>query len=113
VRNIGNKTKEKYRTIFENTGTATIIVEEDTTISLVNGQFEELSGYSREEIEWKKSWIEFVIEEDLERMKKLHYSRRKDPESTLRKYEFRFVNKEGNVRDILLVIDMIPGTKKA
>ncbi len=105
--------EEKYRTIFENTGTATVIIEEDTTISLVNGQFEELSGYSREEIEWKKSWTEFVIEEDLESMKKLHYSRRKDPESTLRKYEFRFVNKEGNVRDILLVIDMIPGTKKS
>jgi PAS domain S-box-containing protein len=105
--------EEKYKTIFENTGTATIIVEEDTTISLVNGQFEELSGYSREEIEWKKSWIEFVFEEDLERMKKLHYFRRKDPESTLRKYEFRFVNKEGNIRDILIIIDMIPKTKKS
>ncbi len=113
MRNIVNKTREKYKTIFENTGTATIIVEEDTTISLVNGQFEELSGYSREEIEWKKSWIEFVIEEDLERMKELHYSRRKDPESTLRKYEFRFVNKEGDIRDILIVIDAIPKTKKS
>jgi len=120
VRNIVNKTKakkkkieENYKTIFENTGTATIIVEEDTTISLVNGQFEELSGYSKEEIEWKKSWTEFVVEEDLERMKELHYSRRKDPESTLRKYEFRFVNKEGNIRDILIVIDMIPETKKS
>jgi len=29
-----------YRTIFENTGTATIIIEEDTTISLVNAEFE-------------------------------------------------------------------------
>ena len=69
----------RYRTIFENTGTATVILEEDTTISLVNGQFEELSGYSREEIEWKKSWTEFIVDEDLERMKKRHYSRRKDP----------------------------------
>ena len=105
--------EEKYKTIFENTGTATIIVEDDTTISLINGQFEELSGYSREEIEWKKSWTEFVSKEDLERMKKLHYSRRKDPESTLRKYEFRFVNREGNIRNILIVIDLIPGTKRS
>jgi PAS domain S-box-containing protein len=103
----------KYRTIFENTGTATVMIEEDTTISLVNGQFEELSGYSREEIEWKKSWIEFVIEEDLERMKKIHNSRRKDPESIIKKYEFCFVNKEGTIRDILLVADVIPGTKKS
>jgi PAS domain S-box-containing protein len=103
----------KYRTIFENTGTATVIIEEDTTLSLVNRQFEELSGYSREEVEWKKSWTEFVIEEDLERMKKFHYSRRKDPESALKRYEFRFVNKEGNIRDIFLVIDVIPGTKRS
>ena len=105
--------EEKYKAIFENTGTAILICEEDTTISLVNGQFEELSGYSREEIEWKKSWTEFVIEEDLERMKKLDFSKRKDPESTQKKYEFRFVTKEGNIRDILISIDMIPGTKKS
>jgi len=103
----------KYRIIFENTGTATVIIEEDTTISLVNDQFEELSGYSREEIEWKKVWTEFVVQEDLERMKKFHYSRRKDPKSTLNKCEFRFINKEGNIRDIFIIIDMIPGTKNS
>ena len=108
-----DSSEEQYRAIFENTGTATLILEEDTTISLVNGHFEELSGYSREEIEWKKVWSEFVVKEDLERMKKLHYSRRIDPESTLKKYEFRFINKEGNIRNILIVIDMIPGTKKS
>jgi len=46
-------------------------------------------------------------------MKEFHYSRRQDPESTLKKYEFRFVNKEGNIRDILIVIDVIPKTKKS
>ena len=105
--------EEMYRSIFENTGTATVIVEEDTTISLVNGQFEELSGYSREEIEWKKCWTDFVSKEDLERMKELHYLRRKDSESTIKKYEFSFVNKENNNRDILLVVDIIHGTKKS
>ena len=105
--------KETYKTIFDNTGTATIIVEEDTTISLVNEQFEVLFGYSKEEIEWKKSWTEFIVEEDLERMKKLHYSRRKDPKSTLRKYEFRLTDKKGDIRDIFIVIDLIPGTKKS
>ena len=108
-----DSSEEIYRTIFENTGTATVILEEDTTISLVNGQFEELSGYSREEIEWKKNWTEFVVKEDLERMKKFHYSRRKDPESSLKKYEFRFINKEGNIRNIFIVIDIIRGTNRS
>ncbi|GAI15672.1 unnamed protein product, partial [marine sediment metagenome] len=64
--------EEKYRTTFENTGTAMAIIEEDTTISLVNHQFEILTGYSKEEIEGKKRWTEFVHEEDLERMKEYH-----------------------------------------
>ena len=33
-----------YRVIFENTGTAILLLEEDTTISLVNSEFEKLSG---------------------------------------------------------------------
>jgi len=59
--------EERYRTIFENTGTATLIIEEDTIISMVNTQFEKLSGYSKEEIENKMKWTEFVLPEDLER----------------------------------------------
>jgi len=40
------ESEEKYRTVFENTGTATIIIEEDKVISMANTQSEKLSGYS-------------------------------------------------------------------
>jgi PAS domain S-box-containing protein len=40
------ESEEKYRTTFENTGTAVIIIEEDKTISMANTQSEKLSGYS-------------------------------------------------------------------
>jgi signal transduction histidine kinase len=59
------QSEERYRAIFENTGTATIIIEEDTTVSLVNTEFEKLTGYSKQEVEGKKSWHEFVRKEDL------------------------------------------------
>jgi len=107
------ESEEKYRTIFENTGTATVIIEKDTTISLANEKFEELSGYSKEEIEWKKKWTEFVIKEDLEMMKKYHYSRRKTSDIAPKSYEFHFINKRGDIRNILITIDMIPRTKKS
>ncbi|MHA1489057.1 MAG: PAS domain S-box protein [Promethearchaeota archaeon] len=107
------ESEEKYRKVFENTGTATIIVEEDTTISLANEMFEKLSGYSKKEIEWKKIWTEFVFKEDLKRMKNYHFSRRKDADSAPKKYEFRFITKEGDIREILLTVDMIPNTKKS
>ncbi len=45
------RAEEYYRTVFENTGAATCIIEEDTTLSRVNRQFEKLSGFPREDIE--------------------------------------------------------------
>jgi PAS domain S-box-containing protein len=102
-----------YRTIFENTGTATIIIEEDTTISLVNTEFEKLSGYKKEEWEGKRSWTEFVVKEDVDRMKEYHYMRRTNPDATPRNYEFGFIDSWGRVRDVFLTVALIPGTRKS
>jgi len=107
------ESEARYRAVFETTGTATVIVEEDTMISLANAEFEKLSGYSREELEGKKSWTEFVVEDDLERMRTHHRLRRIDPDAAPRNYEFRFIDKWDNVRNIFLTITMIPGTEKS
>lgn len=108
-----NDSEKYYKTIFEHTGTATVIIEEDTTISLANTEFEKLSGYSREEIEGKKSWTEFVNPDDLEKMKKYHHLRRADSDSAPFIYDFRFIDREGDVKNIHLNIGMITGTKKS
>ncbi|MCK9611341.1 MAG: PAS domain S-box protein [Bacteroidales bacterium] len=107
------ESEAKYRTFFENTGTATIIIEEDKTISLVNSKFSELSGIPKEKIENKKKWTEFVVTEDLERMVEMHKLRRADTLKALKSYEFRFKDIKGNIKNILLYIDMIPGTHKS
>jgi PAS domain S-box-containing protein len=103
----------KYRTIFENTGNATIIIEEDTTISLVNAEFEKLIGYSKDEIEGKKNWEEFVMKYDIERLKQFHDARRINPDSAPRNHELKIIDREGNVRDVFLTVAMIPGTGKS
>lgn len=107
------ESEDKYRTILETTGTATVIIDEDTTILLANTEFEKLCGYSKEEIEGKKSWTEFVVKDDLEQMRSYHHMRRCDPNSAPRNYEFRFLDRQGNVRNIFLTIGVIPGTKKS
>jgi len=103
----------RYRTIFEATGTATVIIEEDTTLSMVNTEFEKLSGYSRKELEGKKSWTEFVAKDDLDRMKEYHRLRRVDPSVAPTNYEFQFIDRQGNWKDTFLTISMIPGTKQS
>ena len=105
--------EELYRTVFENTGTATVVIEDDTTISLANAGFERLSGFSSREIEGKKSWTEFVVKEELERMRTQHRLRRGRQDAALKHYEFRFVRGNGEIRDIFLTIGVIPGTKKS
>jgi len=103
----------RYRTIFENTGTASVIIEEDTTISMVNSEFERLSGYSRAEIERKKSWTEFIPRDDLNRMKGYHSNRREKNANAPFEYEFRFNNRQGDQKYILNKVVMIPGTRKS
>ncbi len=102
-----------YRAIFETTPAATIIVEEDTTISLVNSQFEKLSGYRKEEWEGKKSWTEFAAPKDVERMMHYHHRRRTSPGLVPRNYEFSLIDSLGRTREVTLIVDMIPGTKKS
>jgi PAS domain S-box-containing protein len=107
------ESENRYRTIFENTGTATVLLEENTIISIANAEFERLSGYPREELEGKKRWTEFVVKEDLERMLAQHRIRREQQEAALRHYEFRFLTQNGGIRNIFLTIDVIPGTKQS
>ncbi|MGP0044511.1 MAG: PAS domain S-box protein [Syntrophobacteraceae bacterium] len=107
------KAEAEYRTIFENTGMATIILEEDTTISLANAEFEKLTGYTRDEIENKRRWTELVVKEDLERMLYQHRLRRADAKAALKQYEFRIIDKHDQIRDCLLTVDMIAGTKRS
>ncbi|MCZ3364879.1 MULTISPECIES: PAS domain S-box protein [Methanobacterium] len=106
------KTSELYyRTIFENTGTATLIIGEDIVISLANTEFEKLSGYSKEELEGKKSLMDFAIEEDLERLISYHNLRKNDPDSAPKNYEIKLINKQGDIRDVYVTIDLIPYTR--
>jgi PAS domain S-box-containing protein len=104
--------ENRYCTMFENTGTAMIIIEEDTTISLANSEFLRLTGYSREDLNGKKSWTEFVVKEDLERMLAQHRLRRERRGAALRQYEFRLITKTGEVRNILVTAEIIPETQR-
>jgi len=101
-----------YRAIFENTGAATVVLEKDKTIGLVNTEYEKLSGYRRGEVEGKKRWTEFVVQEDLEKMLINPVLYRRDANAAQRQYEFRFVDRYGNIKNVTLSFDRIPGTKK-
>ncbi len=104
---------EVHRTIFENTGTAMCLIDEDTTIALCNRQFAALAGLPREDIEGKKSWAEFVAPSDLPRMREYHHRRRRESGAAPRNYAFTFVDRHGERKNIWLTVAVIPGTKQS
>ena len=107
------ESENKYRAIFENTGIAFIIMEEDMTISLMNSEAEKLMGYSKEEVEGKMKWTQVISSNYLEKMKEYHKKRRITPGSVPTSYEFQAINKEGNKIDLLTTVSVIPGTKRS
>lgn len=100
-----------YKAIFENTGTSIIIVDTDMTISRVNSESEELVGYKKDEIEARKKWTDFVVEEDMDRVKG-YYNLRNDSNKRPREYETQIQDKYGNIKDLLVTVVNIPATQK-
>ncbi|WP_432736398.1 ABC transporter substrate-binding protein [Maridesulfovibrio sp. FT414] len=101
------KSEKYYRSLFENTGTATVILGEDFTIKRCNNNFIELSGYSKTEIENKMKWTEFVSLEDLARMREYALSRKAGNMSVPTSYDFKFMRRSGEIRNIHVFVGLI------
>ncbi len=101
-----------YRTIFENTGAATIIYDQDGIIVMINSETERLSGYSRMEIEGHMNWMGFIHPDDLNLMLEYHEKRVMNPDSAPSEYETRIINREGKIFDVQITVDKIPGIEE-
>lgn len=102
-----------YRAFFENTGTAMMILDADTTILLINHEFERLSGRQREEVEGRISWTGLIHPEDVDRMKQYHRDRRVDESAAPRNYSFRLFHKGGTLRTVWATVSMLTGTNRS
>jgi len=105
------ESKAKYQTIFESTGTATFVIDEDTTILMANNECYSVMGYTATEIIGQK-WSQHVAPESLQEMLKNHQLRRQNPDLAQKKYEVKLVIK-GEILDVIVDIGMIPGSKQS
>ncbi len=104
---------EMFWTFFENTGNASVMIEENLAITLANREFEKLSGYSKVEVEGKKSLTEFLTPEDIENIKGFNLSGKTNLDTVLRDYECKFNGHGANLRDIRITAVTVQGAKKA
>lgn len=103
----------RYKTIFENTGTATILIEDDMTISMVNSELERISGIEKNDIQGKMKFPELIAEEDREKVMANHRLRRENPGSAPRNYPCRVMVPNGGVKDCILTVALIQGTRQS
>ncbi len=113
VENLLKESETLYRAIFETTGAATVIIEDDMTVTLINSEFERMTGYRKEDWEGKKKWPEYIAPKDIPRMIKSHKLRRIDPKAPPRTFEHDLVDSRGRIRHMVVVVDLIPGTKRS
>jgi two-component system, sensor histidine kinase PdtaS len=101
----------KYRTIFENTGTLTLLADQKGNLLMVNDEFENFTGFSKDEIEGKKNWMEFVFKDDLEKMTEYNQLRFINPINAPNSYEARLIDRYGNIKVVIVNVAVIPGQK--
>jgi len=105
------RNREEYRTIFETTGAATLIIERESTISQVNEQFERFFSYSREEVQGKP-WTDLIQPEDQIPLEESYHRYSQDPQMTPVQYEVRLHDRQGSPRELHMVISQVPGTER-
>jgi len=106
------KSEHEYKQIVELTGTAILFIEEDKTISLINGECEKITGYRRDEIEGKKKWSEFIAPEDRWMLERSQYTKSRNEGAPV-SMEFRLIDKYKKYHNAFMTISSIPGSTKS
>jgi len=104
--------EDMYRTVFDHTGTAVWIVEDDGQISVVNHGVELLTGYSRNEIENRTRWEDFFVPEDIPKMKRYRKARLRSSSGAPIQLQSRLLRKNGEIRVVLSTPGLVPNTKR-
>ncbi len=105
--------ESKYRAIFENSGSALALIDENNIVTMINREFEKMTGYARAEVEGISNWMQYICRtEDLEKMmqyRKLRFSGSPDVPNS---YEIHLAGKNGIMADVIVSVELLPGTRQ-
>ena len=104
------RSEERYRAIYENTGTAMAILDYRGMIVSSNANIFRLSGYTPEEVVNRKAWQEFVHPDDLKAVAASREKRLRGQVDLQQEYEFRLRRKDGTYRNVRMCTGTIPNS---
>ncbi len=100
-----------YRAIFESSGTAMAILDEEAILVLANDSLAHATGYSRRELENRKSLAEFFSPRDFEHILSLKKHRKNDMNPSSHNCETTMEDRYGESRHIFLCLSPVPRTR--
>jgi len=106
------ESEERYKNLFETTGTATIVYDQEKVIRMCNRKFEELYGLPRSQIIGLMKWSQFVHPDDLPRMQEYHRLRGRGSEKPPVEYDFKLVDARGQVKTVHHVVKFLEGSRQ-
>jgi len=96
-----------YRSLFENTGAATVLFDSNGVIEKCNSKFAALAGLPHDAIIGKYRWTDFVDQADLKRMWAYHEQRVKEGADPPKEYTFAFVSHCGQKSFVQVSVDVV------
>lgn len=104
---------ERYQILFEYSGTAMIVIENDGTISLVNSFFENLFGCQAKDVIFKRNFFDYITDDKRKMMMDYHLRRREGDNTVPHSYESKAMTGDGRILDVLVNIELFPGTMQS
>lgn len=106
------ESEERYRSIFENSSAATILIEPDMTISMANAKTEKICKLPRNEFIGHSKILEFITPVHRDRIKLYHELRMKGDKNVPQQFDFQITDGNGNIRDLLANVKWIEETQQ-
>lgn len=100
------QTEEKYNTLFEISGTAIGIANLQGFYTLVNSNFEKITGFEKNEIIDKKHWKEFIPKSEYSCLEEIKDVINKDEDYSAQ-YESKIITKSSEIRNVIINIEYI------
>ncbi len=104
------ESENRYRTIFEVSDNAMMLIDNNSTIIMVNEQFENLTGCSKSSAENHKSWTEFFAESEYSKIYERLQQSDDDDSVTRHHFESILFDKSGYAKTVYTNVRKIPGT---
>lgn len=105
-------TQNYYQTVFEDRGAATIIIDENMNIVMVNEEYQKVLGYTREEL-LGMNLTELVPGDSSAALEEYCRERRQNPATVPMKHDTQLLDKKRKPRSGMLAVNLIPGSREA